>query len=105
MWKADMARRTCFREQYYTGTRKYFSARKIAGRDPRKLCIKKCRFFIDISGYLYSFGLARCVVQDIWSVHVPVAARWSRKSVGERFGGTKVACAIVILAYFHILWP
>ena len=103
MLKTDMARRTCFREQYYTGTRKYFSARKIAGRDPRKLCMKKCRFFIDISGYLYSFGLAPFVVQDIGSVHVLVAARWSRQSMGERFGGNKVPRVIVILADFQIL--
>ena len=84
---------------------KNYSAGKIAGCDPRKLCIRSGRFFINISGYLCSFGLAPFVVQDIGSVHVPVAARWSRKSVGERFGELKVPRVIVILADFHILWP
>ena len=83
---------------------KYFSTRKIAGRDPRKLCVKKCRFFINISGYLCSFGLAPFVVQDIGSVQVPVAARWSRKSVDERSMCIKVPCVIVILADFLIFW-
>ena len=35
-----------------------------AGQDQRKLCMKKCWFFIDISGLLYSFELASRVVQE-----------------------------------------
>ena len=33
---ANMARRTCFREQYYTGTRRYYSAREDSRPRPKK---------------------------------------------------------------------
>ena len=59
-----MARRTCFREQYYTGTRKYYSAGKIGVSDPVKLCITFGWFFIDNFGLMCSFGLALFVVQE-----------------------------------------
>ena len=56
-----MARRTYFREEYYTGMRDINEAGKIAGPNPRKLYIKMWWFFIDISGLINSFGLALCV--------------------------------------------
>ena len=49
-------------------------AGKIAGQDPAKLYVGFDGFFINISGYLCSFGLALCVVQGIGSVQVVVAA-------------------------------
>ena len=41
----QMARRTGFREQYYTGTRKFYSAGKVAGRKVKKLYV----FFVGFS--------------------------------------------------------
>ena len=61
MWMLDMARRTCFREEYYTGMRDIIEARKIAGPDPRKLYVKMLCFVTDISGLINSFGLALLV--------------------------------------------
>ena len=74
----------------------YYSARKIAGRDQRKLCVRLGRFFINISGYMYSFGLALFVVQGLGSVQVVVAAWWSRKSICERFRWVKVPRMMII---------
>ena len=48
MWMFDMARRTCFREEYYTGMRRFIEAGKIAGPDPRKL-------YIYIYTYIYIY--------------------------------------------------
>ena len=76
-WLEELA----FREQYYTGTKIYYSAGVIAGRNPGKLYMKIGRFLINISGYLCSFGTALFVVQDIGSVQVVVAAGWPRKSI------------------------
>ena len=65
-------------------------AGKIAGQDPAKLYVGFGRFFINISGYLYSFGLALFVVQGIGSVQMMVTARRPRKSICERFRWAKV---------------
>ena len=56
-WISHMARRIGFREQAYTGTRKYDSAGKIGASDPVKLCVRFGWFFIDIFWNLCSFGL------------------------------------------------
>ena len=48
---------------------------------PGKLYVKIGRFFINISGYLCSFGTALFVVQYIGSVQVVVGAGWPRKSI------------------------
>ena len=52
--------------------------------------------FIDVSGFINSFGLALFVVQGIGSVQVVVAARCSRKSIRERLGGVKVPRMMLI---------
>ena len=63
---------------------------KTAGPDPRKLCVRFGRFFIDISGCLYSCGLALFVVLELNVLLQPDAAGSPRKSMGERLGGYKV---------------
>ena len=63
---------------------------KTAGSDPRKLCVRIRRFFIDISGWTSSFGLALFVVLDNVVLLQPVATESSGKSMGERLGGSKV---------------
>ena len=54
---------------------------KIEGRDPGKLYVKISRVFMNIFGYLCSFGTALCVVQDIGSVQVVVTVGCPRKSI------------------------
>ena len=101
VWYKKMARRTCFREQYYTGTRGIMMEGKIAGQDPRQLYVIMGWFFINISGYLYSFGLASCVVQENISLLQWIAAGSSRKSIRERLGGIKVSC---MMRNFDFSW-
>ena len=48
-WKIHMARRTCFREQCYTGTRNCYCARKIGGSNPVKLYVLFGQYFQDFS--------------------------------------------------------
>ena len=91
MFQDYMARRTCFKEQYYTGMKGYYWAGKIAGPDPRKLYMKKSRFFIDISGCIDSFGVASFVVSDMGVLLLWIAAGLLRKSMWERLGDAKVA--------------
>ena len=43
-WIVHMARRTGFREQYYTGTMNYFCAGKIGASNHVKLCVNLCQF-------------------------------------------------------------
>ena len=57
-----MARRTCFRERYYTGTKIYLVSGTIAGNIKVKLYIRFGWLFVHISGSMCSFGLASCVV-------------------------------------------
>ena len=71
-------------------------AGKIAGQHPAKLYIKMWWFFNNISGYLYSFGLASFVVQESISLIQWIAAGSSRKSIRERLGETKVSCMMRI---------
>ena len=85
-----MARRTCFREQYYTGTRKYYSAGKIGASDQVKLCVGFGWFFIDNFGLMCSFGLVLCVVHDMVSLHVWELVRCPGKSICEILSGVKV---------------
>ena len=47
---------------------------KTAGTDPRKLYMTFDRFFIDISGSMYSFGLASCVDLEFISLLQWIAA-------------------------------
>ena len=67
-------------------------AGKIAGQDQAKLYVGFGQFFIHISGYLCSFGIASCVVQENISLLQWVAAGSSRKSIRERLGEIKVSC-------------
>ena len=97
-----MVRRTCFREQYYTGTRRYMSAREEGRRIPVKLYIRLGWLFINISRYMCSFGLASCVVQENISLLHWITAVSSRKSIGERFGELKVPHKSAKMIYFMI---
>ena len=54
---------------------------KIAGPDPRKLYMRFGWFFIDISGSMYSFGLAAFVVLEYVVVLQWIAAGPSGKSI------------------------
>ena len=85
-----MARRTGFREQYYTDTRDIGVSGKIAGNIKVKLYVFLRWLFDDIFGSMYLFGLESCVVQDIISVLPWIAAGSSGKSIWERLGDVKV---------------
>ena len=99
----QMARRTCFREQYYTGTRDIMVAGKIAGQDQPKLYIKIGWLFVHISGSMCSFGLASCVVQENISLLQWIAAGSSRKSIRERLGEVKVS-SMMRNSWFFMVW-
>ena len=112
MFQAHMARRTCFREQYYTGMRRYYSAGKIACQDSRKLYVIIWWFFIDFSGCINSFGFASFVVSDMGVLLLWIAAGASRKSICERLRCLKVTGMHANVADFmirgrltSILWP
>ena len=79
-----MARRICFKEQYDTHTKDITMSGKIAGNIRPKQCIIFGRFFVNISGFINSFGLASCVVQDIIIVLHWIAAGSPRESICER---------------------
>ena len=72
MFQAHMARRTCFREQYYIGMRRYCWAGKIAGPDPRKLYI-----------YIYIYIYIYMVFHWFLGIHQFV---WARALCGVRYG-------------------
>ena len=107
-WRAmisyHMARRTGFREQYYTGTRRYSVSGKIAGTSKVKLYIRLWWLFINISGLINSFELSSCVVSDIISMLPWIAAGPSRKSIWERLGGGKVCPLDGNLTDFMLRW-
>ena len=104
-WRAmlsyHMARRTGFREQYYTGTRRYSVSGKIAGNIKVKLYVRLWWSFINISGLINSFGLPFCVASDIISLLPWIAAGSSRKSIWERFGDIKVSALDRNFDIFH----
>ena len=54
---------------------------KIAGQYQANIYVILGWLFVHISGYMYSFGLASCVVQDIISLLPWIAAGPSRKSI------------------------
>ena len=54
---------------------------KTAGQYPVKLYMGFGRFIVHSFGSMYSFGLALCVVQEYGSLHGPVTAGQSRKSI------------------------
>ena len=85
-----MARRTCFREQYYTGTRKYYSAGKIGVSNPLKLCVRFGWFFIDNFGLMCSFGLALFVESELIIPDQGMLVRSPGKSICKRLNVTKV---------------
>ena len=76
-----MARRTGFREQYYTGTRDISVSGKIAGNIKVKLYGGLRWLFDDISGLMYSFDLSSFVNLDMVSLLPWIAAGSSRKSI------------------------
>ena len=77
-----VAQRSCFREEYYTGMRRFNSARKDSRLKPKKTIHgESTAFFFDIYGLIISFGLAllcglRKVVMLLW-----IATGLSRKSI------------------------
>ena len=60
MWILDMARRTCFREEYYTGMRRYYWDREYCRPRPKKTM---CRIWSVFHWYLWidQFVWARSV--------------------------------------------
>ena len=105
-WRAmtsyNMARRTGFREQYYTGTRRYSVSGKIAGNIKVKLYMRLWWLFMNISGLINSFELSSFVVSDIISLLPWIAAGTSRKSIWERLGCSKVSSLDRNLTYFML---
>ena len=75
---------------------------KTARPDPRELYVGFGRFFIDISGSMYSFVFASCVDLEFISLLQWIAAGSSGKSMGERLGYFKVREHDVKSAYFAI---
>ena len=65
----QVARRTGFREQYYTGMKQFYSAGKVAGQNVKKLYMRIGRFFMDIFRLINSFGLRLFVELDIDHIH------------------------------------
>ena len=63
---------------------------KIAGNIQVKLYVRFGWLFDHISGLTSSFGLSSFVNLDMVSLLPWIAAGSSRKSIWERFGGTKV---------------
>ena len=85
----QMARRTGFREQYYTGTRKYFSVGKIGASDQVTLCIRFGLFFIDIFWNLYSFWLGLFVELELCHIYIMEAVGSLGKSIRNIMSGAK----------------
>ena len=79
-----------FREQYYTGTRKYYSAGKIGASNPMKLCVTFGWFFIDNFGLTSSFGLGSCMQRDMVSLRDWDLVQCPGKSMGESSNEVKV---------------
>ena len=96
-----MARRTCFREEYYTGMRRISVAGKTAGNIRRKLYVVFGWFFINISGSMYSFGLALFVGQDICVSLQWIPAGRLGKSLSQRLNETKVSRPMTKNYEFH----
>ena len=63
---------------------------KTAGPYLRKIYMRIGRFFIDISGSMWSFRLSSCVDLEFISLLQWIAAGSSGKSMGERLGESKV---------------
>ena len=97
-----MARRTCFREQYYTGTMNYYWARKIGASNHVKLYILLGWFFIDNFGLTNSFGLGSFVQRDMIILHQLKLVQGPGKSMGERFGGVNVILHVINIKNFSI---
>ena len=97
-----MVRRTGFREQYYTGTRNFYSAGKIGASNQTKLYINLGWFFIDNFGFINSFGLALFVERDMIILHDWELIRSLGKSICKRLSETKVILHMIKLKKFSI---
>ena len=97
-----MARRTGFREQYYTGTRKYYCAGKIGASNPVKLCVTFGQFFFDNFGLTNSFGLGLCMQRDMIILHQWKLVRCPGKSMRKILSGIKVILHIIKMKNFSI---
>ena len=93
----DMARRTCFREQYYTGTRNYYCARKIGASNLVKLCVNLYQFSFNNLRLMCSFGLALCVDLGMINFNGWKPVRCPGKSMSEILGQNKVVLNMIIL--------
>ena len=85
-----MARGTCFREQYYTGTRKYYWAGKIGASNYVKLYVNLGWFFIDSSGLTNSFGLGLFVELEFIIPNQGMLVRHPGKSMRKILSEIKV---------------
>ena len=97
-----MARRTCFREQYYTGTRNYICAGKIGASNHVKLCVFLSQVFLIFSGFLNSFGLRLGVARDMIIPDQWKSTRPPGKSIWKSLRGYKVILHIIKMKEFWI---
>ena len=97
-----MARRTCFREQYYTGTRNYTCAGQIGASNHVKLCVFLSQVFLIFSGSVNSFGLGLGVARDMIIPDHVKSTRPPGKSIWQSLRWTKVILHIMKTKEFSI---
>ena len=91
-----MARRTGFREQYYTGTRNSYWAGKIGVSNPVKLCVGFGKIFLIFSGLTSSFGLGLCVELELINPDQGMLVRCPGKSIWESYSEVMVILIMII---------
>ena len=91
-----MARRTGFREQYYTGTRNYFCVEKIRASNNVKLYVRFGQQIQDFFRLMCSFGTALFVDLGMIILHGWEPVRCPGKSICERLNGNKVILNMII---------
>ena len=97
-----MARRTCFREQYYTGTRNYICTGKIGASNHVKLCVFLNQVFLIFSGFVSSFGLALGVARDMIIPDQGKSTRAPGKSIWKSLRCDKVILHIIKMKEYSI---
>ena len=105
-WRAmifHMARRTGFREQYYTGTRDISVSGKITGNIKVKLYVLFWWLFINISRFISSFGLSLFVVQENIDMLQWIATASSIKSIWGSTGEAKIRYSDRFMI-FNAIW-
>ena len=97
-----MARRTGFREPYYTGTRNYVCAGKIGASNHVKLCVFLNHVFLIFSRFVNSFGLGLGVARDMIIPDQVKSTRPQEKSIWKSFRWDKVILHIIKVKEFWI---